>query len=393
MRAAKILRHIVLALVLLLAACAGPNPAPAASPRSSPSAQPSARASASPAPSPTPSAGTAVAYGVLAAIDRNTQQFTISIVGVDGHVVASAKGTSAEPTTCRGIGALLPNPAVSTSNSRVYFLDGSTVKYLAPDGKTGSLSNTPAGSANTAVEFAVSPDDSQIAVELTQYSSPVQEFIEVGPVAQQPGVQIYSANMPGSAASVPVGWHAGNLVLAYYPGTCTQGGGPGVGLPLSYHVSSASDAHRIATVGSDAGNCFFGGVPSPAGVVCSDFSSTAATMFDWSGASVHLVPADPQTYSFAVSPDGARVAMCCTAGGGIRVVGIAGAPTVTTDVQRNTFGWIDATHILIGAQGAQEQALVWDIAANKQTPVAAQGEFRGRIPGTLDVGRGTGTGA
>ena len=190
MRAAKILRHIVLALVLLLAACAGPNPAPAASPRSSPSAQPSARASASPAPSPTPSAGTAVAYGVLAAIDRNSQQFTISIVGVDGHVVASAKGTSAEPTTCRGIGALLPNPAVSTSNSRVYFLDGSTVKYLAPDGKTGSLSNTPAGSANTAVEFAVSPDDSQIAVELTQYSSPVQEFIEVGPVAQQPGVQI-----------------------------------------------------------------------------------------------------------------------------------------------------------------------------------------------------------
>lgn len=381
MRPPDFLMRRALALVLLLAACGGPTTA--ATPPS-PSAQPSA--AGSPAPAPTPTAGGA-AYGVLASIDPSSHQFTISVVGVDGRVVASAKGTSTEPSTCQGAALVQPNPAVSTSNTRAYYLDGSTIKYVAPDGKTGSLPTPAQGNSLSAVEFTVSADDSQVAVETTAYSASArQQAIAVG------GVQIFSDGLNGSSGTVPVGWHAGNLVLAYYPQTCTQGGGPGVGLPHSYHVSSAADAHRIATVGRDSGGCFFGGVPGPAGVVCSDLSSTSATMFDWSGASVRLIPADPQNYAFAVSPDGARVAMCCAAGSGIRVAGVAGAPTVTSDVQRATFGWIDATHLLIGAQGVQDQALVWDIAANKQTPVAAQGEFRGRIPGTLDLGRGTGTG-
>lgn len=381
------MRHIVLALVLLLAACAGPNPAPAASPRSSPSAQPSA--TASPLPSPSPTAGTASAYGVLASIDRNTRQFTISIIGIDGRVVANTQGNWPGAVTCPNAGLVLPVPALATTNDRVYLIDSNGIRWLGPSGAVGAvpeLGGIPA--ASSVVSLAVSADGQHIAQESTDLS----KFPSLSQSILVDGASIYSSTTSSGATSL-VGWHAGNLVLAYYPQTCTQGGGPGVGLPRSYHVSSASDAHRIATVGSDAGNCFFGGVPSPAGAVCSDFSSTAATMFDWSGASVHLIPADPQTYSFAVSPDGARVAMCCTAGGGIRVVGVAGAPTVTTDVQRYTFGWIDATHILIGAQGAQDQALVWDIAANKHTPVAAQGDFRGRIPGTLDVGRGTGTGA
>lgn len=382
------MRRPVLVLVLLLAACAGPSPAPAASAASSPSAQPSATAGGSPAPSPTPTAGATAAYGVLAALDHSTQQYTISIVGADGRVVASAKGTSVQPASCLSAGFAQPNPALSTSNSRVYYMDGGTFRWLAADGGTGSLSLT--ASAN-AYEFSVSPDDARIAVVLTNYTTTMSQAVYVGPL-NGPLTKIYETTDPAGASSgiVPVGWHGGNIVFAYYPQTCTQGGGPGAGYPREYHIASPLDAHRIAMVG---GRCAFVGAPSPAGVACGDQASTSATVFDWSGASVHLLAADPQMLAFGVSVLGDRVAMCCAGGRGIQVVNVVpGNPTINGDVQRYTYGWIDDSRILIGADGPQDQALVWDLAGNKQTPVAAQGDFRGRIPGTLDPGRGTGTG-
>jgi hypothetical protein len=90
-------------------------------------------------------------------------RYGIEIVNVDGAVVASA--TAASPTYARGPGP----PGVSTTNDRAYFRDGDTrIRWLAPDGSTGSAATVPGGPMST-VGFAVSPDDTRIAIAALQY--------------------------------------------------------------------------------------------------------------------------------------------------------------------------------------------------------------------------------
>lgn len=112
-----------------------------------------------PSQTPTPSNTLFVMTTPAAAQNR----YGIEIVGVEGVVVAST--TAASPSYRRG-----PRPpVVSTTNDRAYFEDGDTaIRWLAPDGSTGDATTVPGGPMSP-IGFAVSPDDTRIAVAALQY--------------------------------------------------------------------------------------------------------------------------------------------------------------------------------------------------------------------------------
>src|SRR5262249_2616204 len=115
------------------------------------------------------------------------------------------------PPLVGGAGAALP--VFSTSDSRLYFLDGDgDVRYVDRDGVRGSAARV-AGGPRSQSAFAVSPDDRRIAVAAVDYSS------------NPPSTRLYGEDVAGGTNHVelpfpvganvwPVGWHGGELVVA-----------------------------------------------------------------------------------------------------------------------------------------------------------------------------------
>ena len=96
--------------------------------------------------------------------------YTVALVGIDGTVVATAQDNSPSEVICGdGVGAVVPLP-VSTSNTRVYFMDHlGVVRFLAPNGDTGRATTVPFGQTRRSM-FAVSPDDKRIAVVVADFT-------------------------------------------------------------------------------------------------------------------------------------------------------------------------------------------------------------------------------
>jgi hypothetical protein len=303
----------------------------------------------------------------------NSTSYTVSLVGIDGRVVASQQASTPGNDTCGGTAAgVVPLP-VSTSNTRVYFMDArGMVRYLAPNGDTGTTVTLPIGPARRSV-FAVSPDDALMAVV-------VLDFVAGGATStlymyqlQPGGAQLLLFSQSGGYTLWPTGWHGTtNLVLAKVP-ACTQGGGPFCCGPQEFHVVDPKTAVRRFTVAGS--NCVPAGAPSPAGVVCEDTAFAHATVLDWTGVSLHSYPISGATPAL-LSPDGTLVAMAAY-----------NAPTTTllptnAAVNLAACGWIDTTHLLAGGD-VQHQPSVADITSGQVVPVAAQGDCAGRIPGGL----------
>jgi hypothetical protein len=367
-----------LALILLVAATVGaclpgsgtskaPSPVASASRTSSPSSAPSS--ASSPSTSPVPVAG---AYGVLVSALSNTS-YTISLVGTDGRVVASQKASSPATVTCGGTAAGVVPAPVSTSDTRVYFMDAlGVVRYLAPNGDAGQTITLPIGPARRSL-FAVSPDDTLMAVVVLDFQAGGATTRLYMYQLQPGGAQLLLFSQSGSYTLWPTGWHGPtSLVLAKVP-ACTQGGGPFCCGPQEFHVVDPKTAVRRFTVAGS--NCVPAGAPSPAGVVCEDTAFAQATVLDWTGTTVHSYPISGATPAL-LSPDGTLVAMAAY-----------NAPTTTllpsnAAVSLAACGWIDTTHLLAGGD-VQHQPTVADITSGQVVPVAAQGDCAGRIPGSL----------
>ncbi len=345
-----------------------PSPAASASRTSSPSATPSATPSQS--PSPAPPAGS---YGVLVS-PLSGSSYTVSLVGIDGRVVASQVANTPGTVNCGGTAAGVVPPPVSTSNTRVYFMDAlGVVRYLSPNGDAGEAITLPIGPARRSL-FAVSPDDSLMAVV-------VIDFVSGGATTNlymyqlQPGAsRSFLFQQSGGYTLWPTGWHGTtSLVLAKVP-ACTQGGGPFCCGPQEFHVVDPRTAVRRFTVGG--ATCVLAGAPSPAGVVCEDTTAFAqATVLDWTGAALHSYPVSGPAPAY-LSPDGTLIAIAAYT-----------APTTTlvpsnVAVSLAACGWIDNTHLFSGGD-AQHQPSVGDITTGQVLPVAALGDCAGRIPGGL----------
>src|SRR5712691_6760340 len=376
----KSIQKAAVAAIALLAACGGGNNNGASHSASSPTSsggQATATATSatpgSPASSPAP-VPVSAPLGVLVG-SQAASSYTISLVGVDGKVVASAEATTPPITSCGAVAAApFPLP-VSESNSRAYFMDAKgAVHYLAPNGDTGRATSVPAPTASQRSTFAVSPDDRRIAVVVANYT------------ATQATTRLYVEDLNGGGNHVnlfsqtgvrslwAVGWHGtNNLVLAVVP-SCTQGGGPFCCGMQELHVVDPATATRRFTIGSWA-RYPIAGPPSPAGVVCeSSPNFTSGTYLSWIAGTVRTLALNGPSAAF-VSPGGGMVAFADATSTSF-TIGAATIPNMAACT------WIDETHVMSGGD-AQHQPRVADVINGGIVPVAAAGDCGGRLPGGL----------
>lgn len=233
--------------------------------------QPGAGAQRTPA-APTPStvirpsqyAGGVPTFAVLAnnPVVRAPGQtmYTVELVAPNGQV--AARQAASLPSTMPA-GLVAPTPLVSSSDTRLYFLNGdSEVRFLQPDGTMGIATHLP-GSGQVRAAFAVSPDDRRIAVSLLDYSTrPIHLRMYVEDLAGGANhVDIFTAT--NGIAEWPIGWRDGDLVVAVgpiavqniWPNPYNAGNSGGPGPNDAYHLVDPATGNRLAAVGSD---CNFG---------------------------------------------------------------------------------------------------------------------------------------
>jgi hypothetical protein len=321
-------------------------------------------------------------YGVLYSSQAATS-YTVSIVALDGKVVASAEATTPPNPTCGSNAAALVNAPVSMSNSRVYFMDAQgAVHWLDPSGNRDQapIATLPAPSTSRRSMFAVSPDDAEMAVV-------VDNFTASGASTQ---LFMYDLNLGGTQRSLfsetgsstlwPTGWHGtNNLVLAKVP-PCTQGGGPFCCGPSELHVVDPATAARRFTLGNGT-SCVVAGAPSPAGVVCEDTTNLKATVLNWTAGTVTTFTIGDIVQAY-LSPDGDRVAEVSNNGtfihegqGGHGLSPRGSGPFACT--------WIDDTHVLSGGDPQHQPVIADAVGGAPAIPVPAQGDCAGRLPGGL----------
>jgi hypothetical protein len=308
-------------------------------------------------------------------------RYGIELLGVRGAVVAST--TAALPSYRRG-----PRPPlVSTTNDRAYFEDGDTaIRWLAPDGSTGDAIKVPGGPMSP-IGFAVSPDDTKIAVAALQYRLDQQI-----PAVQ--AVRLYVQTLAGDQKSTdiftsttvaewPIGWHTDRLVIAVSV--------PHAQYAVENPYSAYSGYHVVdsATGTSVADACYLGtpnspnGPAVPAGTVCGDY----LTASDWTG-NVTTFAVPKGTGCVALSPSGAMAACRSWAEelGSILVYRPNGS-LVFSGGSGNRPAWIDESHIAFSAgpngyaRGSYGEIL--DIRSGSVTNIIVPGEFAGLIPGAL----------
>lgn len=372
----------LLAVVFVVAGCAGPgshasaspSPRSSSSPASPPasgtptsSALPTTSPASSPAASPIPLTG---AFAVLAT-RTSADTYNVSIVAPDGKVVASAQPSSPTAVTCGDAAAAVVPLPISTSNDRAYFMDAQgVVRFLTVQGDSGRATNVPTGGGRRSM-FAVSPDDQRIAVIVNDYTASgvsIKLYIEDlnGGTNR---TQSYAQS--GAFGLWPIGWHGtDSLVVAKVP-ACTQGGGPFCCGPVELHVVDPATFDRRFTVGG--ASCVITGAPSPAGAVCEDMNYKQAFVVDWTGATQRSFAVTGPTSAF-LSPNGSVVAL------------VSGTTTTfkgaSKTLNMQACGWIDATHVISGGD-VQQQPRIGNVGSGGVVPVSAQGICAGRLPGGL----------
>src|SRR5260370_10214982 len=235
----------LVALAVLIAGCGGQGSHASASP--SPKVTSSVSVAASPtsssASSPAPLTG---AFAVIATLP-SADTYTVSIVSVDGKVVASAQASSPTAATCGdAAAAVLPLP-ISTSDDRAYYMDAQgVVRFLTVQGESGRATTVPVGGGRRSM-FAVSPDDQRIAVIVSDFTSAgaaVKLYVEDLNGGSNPARTVNQSN---AFSLWPIGWHGtDNLVVAKVP-ACTQGGGPFSASPQELHVVDPATAVSHST--------------------------------------------------------------------------------------------------------------------------------------------------
>lgn len=296
--------------------------------------------------------------------------YTASLVGLDGRVSATATGSKrSHPTT------LIQMPSISASDTRLYYLDGdSKVMYLRPDGQSGLATTIPVDT-NSAAVFAVSPDDTRIAVAILTFPYPAKTRIYVEDLAGGGNhVELFSST---TSIEWPVGWHQGHLVIGVGANARPQNAWEGFEWAYEgYHVADATTGDRIATVCPGYGT--FSTPPVPAGTMC--VRSPKYEVSDWNGAT-RPIPQDAGCGGGALSPDGSLVADCQGNPRTATLVAVDGSMK-TTPYAADALGWVDANHVVVH-QDADSSNAILDVSSLLLVQTGAKGFFAGTIPGRL----------
>ena len=322
-----------------------------------------------------------------------TPTYTASIVSTNGHVVSHATAANPYSQSSRW----QPLPLVSSSASRVYYLDGrNSVKFLKPDGTGGLALQLPIESDERGV-FAVSADDSRIAVSVFNLKSGLRLMV-ANMAASPTWHQIFATT---ALSEWPVGWQGNELVLAigYVSGgqqtcaICYLG-------PVGYHVADADTGSLSADVcsGASSQSQLPSGPPSPAGGLCETatklspsglWTESSLAIAHWDGSTLHVRPEScviPGAGPLALSPDGQRFTgerdvANCVAGNTIYIFDDGGQQHGTAAVTSSYpwVLWIDSGHVCY--ETGDDQSNILDVAANKIISVLGSGLCLATIPG------------
>lgn len=340
--------------------------------------------SSTPTLNTSPSASTGGVAVVVDPTSSTSGMHSIYLIGLNGRVLATAKAANPSPITSWPLASPILNlwsTYATASDTRAYYRDGdASVRYLDRTGATGAVATVP-GDAKTRSFFAVSPDDSQIAVSVLDYSTP--------PIVH---IQFYVQNLSGAgtrspipvAANVffwPVGWHAGDVVVQVgqpIPQT-TYGAYPDAAAEL--RVIDPKTGSTVAKVGGPG--C--GPMPSlatPVGVVCADSSAGAFNVLGWDGKALGFSGplgtggASLSTDGRWVATSGTYVLLDSSPGAGSRHV------VTTAEGYPGEAGWIDSTHFVYRLANTSQEVM-YDITSGYRAPLSVDGILVARIPGGL----------
>lgn len=332
--------------------------------RSSPAIATSGESAASPA------------YVVITSISQPyTGRSTVSLVAENGHIAASLTVSDRSPGLPSCYSWVYTSlPCVSTSNDRVYVLDGdSTLRFMAADGSTGTAGRLP-GTATAAVGFAVSPNDERIAISLFDFSVKPEKMRLY--VSDLTGGNRKDLAVSSSDYVYPVGWHSGNIVVA-------------VGPPTDYTVQPLGNAHQFDLVDASSGarlaqlgtaSCQpFGVLLSSHGTSCISSAGDLEAL-GWDGSAVRYAGnLAGQGGASALSPDGARIAK-----GNLDIVDSPATGGNVTHLNvplvAAAGGWLDDQHLVSAHIG---DVSILDLGTGAVIHADAQGIVAARLPGAL----------
>jgi hypothetical protein len=316
------------------------------------------------------------AFGVLIG-PASGGSYSVSIVGASGLVSATTTVTAPSWPSCGGHLAFAPAP-VSTSASRLYYMDGSgDVRWIAPGGQQSSapVIRLPIGSSRRSV-FAVAPDDSEIAVAVEDFSpsaTVTRLFIDQLPGGKQ--TEIFSETSNRSVW--PIGWRGKTSLVVGKAYTCGDIDLMACCELQELHVVDPRTATRLVTLGNTDG-CQIDGAATPGGVACEDLPYYAnVRVVDWSGHITRSFSNEAGQIAAYVSPDGRMLA--------VQQPQDPVPDTVILETRQSFLsfmacGWVDDLHLLGDYQGSPAVA---DLASGKINVISAAGTCGGRIPGGL----------
>jgi hypothetical protein len=358
------MRGALLVTVLALGSC-GPAATSTASPTTRPIASPSPIASASTSSAPNSSAFAVLEKDFLVEGGANS---TISIIKPDGTIAASVSARK------RSVPIQIGN--ISTSATRVYYLDGdSDLRYLSPDGKGGAVTRMKLAAHQAAV-FAVSPDDRQIAVSILDFTRyPVGTRLYVENLDGSGHAELFSST---SVMEWPAGWHRGRLIMALGLNVPPQNAFEGFARGHGYHVVDAATGNRLLSI-CDGGDSY--GVEVPAGTVCSHYPNVS--LVTWDGDSRALGSDRNCTPSGPLAPNGSYMAArLCDGSGTVVLFDRNGTEKIMARRERPD-GWLDSGHLVLRGDSAPYAHVVLNVEDGTVVPIAADGFFAAAVPGGL----------
>jgi hypothetical protein len=317
--------------------------------------------------------------------------YEVLFVKADGSVASSAHGRNRSFKN----NGLVDLPVVSSTHSRVYYLDGDAdVRYLQPDGGTGLVERLPVANHQIAA-FAVDPDNRRLAFSVLDYNAkPITMRLFTEDLGGANRTEIFSSN---SVYEWPVGWHHGGLVLAVSPLAYVQNAGDWFMGSRGFHVVEPATANRLVTICEtvDADSAY---PTSPWGAACLAYPKEYSVV-SWEGQKRELLPGDPcrGQGAIVISPDGSEVAVlgsariCAGAANDpIRVITAAGTVSKPAGAVGTPLGWIDADHLVFqedlppfSPANALAPIKIADLGSGAVSVVATSGFFAGTVPGGL----------
>jgi hypothetical protein len=386
--------------LLGLAACGSPAVAPTARPTLAPTAAatiaptPSAVPATTPTPGPAPTATVlASPLAVVGSQNLGIGPYTLGLVNAQGRVVATA--TADTPS---GYVSESGPPITSSSDSRLYYEDGNTnIDYLTATGQTG-VAFTVSRPTGAMVEFAVSPDDSKVAVALLTNWDGNQPFTShMYLMAMGGGVQqtLFDGTSTSSQEPLtwPVGWNGNSLVVAQSLPEFFSGWPPTNGPCATTGAVASSSALFCASQVRvfDPANRTFGpilcgggdetasGSPTVAGIICAEHSTANPQVWpvvSWTGVITSFGP--NITLGCLLSPHGAVIA-CPSAidrqynaykGSNPAQLFRAGGVVQKIPHPNNAqiIGWLDGNDVVVTTGATNTGLAVENIVTGRQIP-------------------------